>query len=282
MFLLHAVTEFSAIGIDANTIRIGDEVTQDAIEKYSAFLARYVFPPKHLLGVRAVVADGNSKVLIKCCRGSTAPKRAGAPRKGRAGEKREAKHYWNGWFFFLCPKTGRILQTSPMYRPENNDFVLDELEKVVDRYPHVNCFIYDRACKIQKSVLQRKKRLWKIRTYTTDKFHGPRHKKNCAANPHTKPRLMARIENLNTSIAEQTFSWFRGYARSMNELRPTRHQFLVLLYAKMHNELMAKGEMSHLNPYSHQNMSKKRPVPYGCDDDPQQAKRGRGADPDGS
>ena len=129
MFLLHAVTEFSAIGIDANTIRIGDEVTQDAIEKYSAFLARYVFPPKHLLGVRAVVADGNAKVLTKCCRGVTAPKRAGAPRKGRAGEKRGAKHYWDGRFFSQCPKTGRIPQTSPMYHPENNDFVLGELER---------------------------------------------------------------------------------------------------------------------------------------------------------
>ena len=44
-----------------------------------------------------------------------------------------------------------------MYRPENNDFVLGELEKVLVRYPHVNCFIYDRGCKINNSVLQRKK-----------------------------------------------------------------------------------------------------------------------------
>ena len=140
--------------------------------------------------MRAVVAGGNAKVLIKCCRGVTAPKRAGAPRKGLAGEERGAKHYWGGWFFFLCPKTGRIPQTAPMCRPGNNDFVLDELGKAVDRYQRANCFIYDRACKIQKSVLQRKKKLWKIRTYATDKFHGARHKQNCAANPFTRPRLM--------------------------------------------------------------------------------------------
>ena len=72
--LLQAVTELIAIGIDANTIPIGDELTQRAVDKYSAYLGRYVFPPKHLLGVRAVVADGNSKVLIKRGRGPTAPR----------------------------------------------------------------------------------------------------------------------------------------------------------------------------------------------------------------
>ena len=148
------------------------------------------FPPNHLLGVRGVVADGDAKAHTKCRRGVTAPKRAGARRKGRAGEKRGAKRYWDGWFFSLRLKKGRIPQTAPTYRPENNDFALDELEKVVERYPHVNCFIYDRTCKIQKSVLQRKKKLWKIRTYATDKFHGARHKQNCAANPFTRPRLM--------------------------------------------------------------------------------------------
>ena len=93
---------------------------------------------------------------------------------------------------------------------------------------------------------------------------------------------MERIKNLNTSIAEQTFSWFRGYARSLNELRPTRHQFLVLLYSKIHNALIAEGETSHLGPYSHQNVSKKRSVPYGCDDATHPTKRGRGGAADGS
>ena len=106
IFPPHAITELGAIGADANTIAIGDGLTQIAVEKYSAFLGRYVFPPKHLLGVRAVVADGNAKVLIKCGRGSTAPKRAGAPRKDRLGEKREAKHYWNGWISPLAQRLG--------------------------------------------------------------------------------------------------------------------------------------------------------------------------------
>ena len=61
----------------------------------------------------------------------------------------------------------------------------------------------------------------------------------------------------------------------MNELMPTRTQFLVLLYAKIDNELTAKGETSRLNPYSHQNARKKRSAPYGCDDPPHPTKRGR-------
>ena len=51
-----------------------------------------------------------------------------------------------------------VSSTNPTaYRPGNNDFVLDELEKALSRYPHVNCFIYDSACKIKKSILQREK-----------------------------------------------------------------------------------------------------------------------------
>ena len=168
--------------------------------------------------------------------------------------------------FSLCPKSGRVLHAAPTYRPGNNAFVLDELEKVVVTYPFAGCFIYDRACKVSKDVVARKKKLSKIRTYTTDKFHGPRHKTGCAANPFVHSRQMHRIRNLNTSIAEKTFSWFRGHARSMSELKPIRHQFIVLLYARMHNELVSKGDTTHLNPYSHQNLSKKRPTPYECDD----------------
>ena len=69
IFLLHPITELGAVGIDANTISIGDELTQGAVEKYSAFLGIYVFPPKHLLGGgEGSRADGNAKVLINCGR----------------------------------------------------------------------------------------------------------------------------------------------------------------------------------------------------------------------
>ena len=84
---------------------------------------------------------------------------------------------------------------------------------------------------------------------------------------------MRRVRNLNTSIADQTFSWFLGYAGSLNELKPLRRQFVVLLYAGIHNELISKGNTTHMNPYSHQNVSKKRPTPYECDDIKKEPKR---------
>ena len=116
-----------------------------------------------------------------------------------------------------------------MYRPGNNAIVLNEMDRVVGRYPYVSCFIYDRACRILGDVAARRKALWKIRTYTTDKFHGARHRRNCRAKPFSSPPLTKRIEGLNTIIADQTFSRFRGYAWSMIELRQARRKFLVPL-----------------------------------------------------
>ena len=101
-----------------------------------------------------VVAGGIANVLVKFGRGVTSPKRSCAPTKGRAGGQRGAKPYWGG-LFFLYPKTGRAIQTAPMYHPVNNDFAIDELGKALERYPRVNSFIYDRACEVKESVLQR-------------------------------------------------------------------------------------------------------------------------------
>ena len=190
-------------------------------------------------------------------------KRAGAPRKRRGGSKIPAKPYWGGRVFPICHKTGRILHAVPMFHPENNALVLDELENVVERYPFANCFSYDRAWKILLDVQKRKAAPWKIRTYATDKFHGWRRKKSFLANPFSSAKLMRRIEGLNTSVAEQTFSWFRGYARSTNEMKPQRRQFLAPLYAKIHNALLERGATSRLNPYSCQRA--KRKTPYECD-----------------
>ena len=60
---------------------------------------------------------------------------------------------------------------------------------------------------------------------------------------------MGRLRGINTVVSDQTFSWVRGYAGSMDELHPARRQFLVHLYAKAHNELVTKGDISQLNPH---------------------------------
>ena len=142
--------------------------------------------------------------------------------------------------------------------------MLNGLTTVLKRYPYANSFICDRACKILKDAKERRRSLWKIKTNATDKFRGVRRKSSFPVNPYSLPAAMRRLRGVNTVVSDQTFSWFRGYARSMNELKPERHQFLVPIYAKEHNELLARGETSHLNPSI--GSSLRRSIPYECDD----------------
>ena len=102
-----------------------------------------------------------------------------------------------------------MLNAIPTYRPGSNDLFLTDLEGATRKYPYANCFVYDRACKILKDVAKRKKSLWDVRTYSTDKFHGARHKDGFLANPYARPEIMRRIEGLNTSVEDQAFSLFR-------------------------------------------------------------------------
>ena len=67
-----------------------------------------------------------------------------------------------------------------------------------------------------------------------------------------------------TSISEGTFSWFRHYARTVNEMSWNTHRFLVHLYVLLHNEMILKGKTGHLNKYSKPPVEKKPSVPYPC------------------
>ena len=64
------------------------------------------------------------------------------------------------------------------------------------------------------------------------------------------PRLNRRLKGINTSIAEQTWSWFRDYARTLDDMREERHCFIVLHFMKKHNEIISAGDTSRLNQYS--------------------------------
>ena len=54
---------------------------------------------------------------------------------------------------------------------------------------------------------------------------------------------------MNTSIAEQTFAWFRGYARMLNSMRAARHHCVVLLFSRKHNTLMDSGATNQLSAF---------------------------------
>ena len=49
-------------------------------------------------------------------------------------------------------------------------------------------------------------------------------------------------------MAEQCFSWFRGYSRIFNEMSPSRHRFFVLYFVAKHNSLLSAGDTDHLGP----------------------------------
>ena len=64
---------------------------------------------------------------------------------------------------------GFILAMKPMQQPENNAIALDTIDEVQERYPSVNCVIYDRCCKLEKSG---RKRFPKIKRWPIDRYRS--------------------------------------------------------------------------------------------------------------
>ena len=141
--------------------------------------------------------------------------------------------------------------------------------------------VYDRMCKLSKSLSQSTfgKR---FKFQSVDLWHSSKHSKTCANSPLNVRKLELRIRNVNTSICEQTFSWFRGYAATFNSMSSAHHRFMVLNYCKRHNDCMDVGNVNHLNMYSKHSTRKachtkpklvrKRPASsYQCSKQPQDA-----------
>lgn len=93
---------------------------------------------------------------------------------------------------------------------------------------------------------------------TVDRFHGAKHGKSCTYSPQNNKALEQRLENVNTSAAEQIFSWFRGYSRGFNGLKKSRYHFLAFYYSKLNNQFVDAGQNNHLNVYKHQKISVQR------------------------
>ena len=151
-----------------------------------------------------------------------------------------------------------------MMEPENNKVNDTSLEKVLGLYKKCDCYIMDRCCRYLPHARKNQK-LKQIKYWTCDKFHGKKHKANCPCRPQSNPRLAKRLKKVNTSIAEQTFSWFRSHAKILNEARQRRHRFLVLYYSKKHNALIDQKKTSHLNKFTAAKAHPKRKsVAYPC------------------
>ena len=205
--LLRVETAFLHIGYDAGGRGYRGETPEPATMGYKEHLAQSSYHPKRGHPIIDVVDDGDATGPPKCGNREVPPKRNGHPRKAKDGTKRSQQPFWNGWFFPLCPKTGRIMYTVSMYRPGNNAIALDGVEKVVAKYPYLNFSIYDRVCKLKDEVAVRKRNVRNVATYATDKFHGSRHRPKCIANPNNAPSFAKSIGSINTRIADHAFSW---------------------------------------------------------------------------
>ena len=286
--LLMAMQEFGELRSDNHlkNLVIGGVIDDDAIAELAEKVHREDFPPpdKHLVTI--VSMDGHEKVTKKLCGTQLPPKRVGRPRAERkrkhtrkvlkkpaggnvlkkpAGShvlKKPAnncnrKPYTCGWFMITDPRDGRVLAVEEQKTPENNAVKIAALEKIIGNYKNMDAVIHDRNCSLSPQC-QRESRFPQIKYWPIDSWHGVKHKGTCVCKPFGRNRLARRIKGVNTSISEQVFSWFRHYARTINEMRQDRHVLHVLHYCKMHNGMVESGRAKHLNEFAVQAGTRKR------------------------
>ena len=180
--------------------------------------------------------------------------------QGHPRKNGKSKPYGHGWFMLVNPKDLRVLGVTCMEKAENNPVVRGSLLKILSKYKNLDGFVMDRACGFAPSV-KTDQALKQIKFWAVDHFHALEHKKTCKYNPLHVTRLGKRFKGVNLSAAEQVFSWFRNYARLLNEARPERHAFKVLYFVKQHNQNL-QDKATYLNKY--QASFKKGSKKYAC------------------
>jgi len=239
-----AMQELEPIGRHTK-MEIGNELTQATVTAYSQYLHNRIYPHKKAKNVTVLVGDGHSKVLTRCMGGQT-PKRVGRPRTRKRGRK---SGFTNGWFMICEPQSGRVVTVAQQINPENNDDVEKAFERAIEKHPSTNTIVYDRNCSFapnkSKNIKFKKVTAWPI-----DKWHGERHTKKCKYSSKNNATYKRRLRDVNTSICEQTFGWFRGYARILNSMRSLRNCFLVFYFVRLHNVLIGENDTGYLNEYA--------------------------------
>ena len=259
LFYYMVALEWEILGKHMSVV-IGKELDEKILDEYDTHCHEYLLPPAHPKKVTALVGDGHQKVLMKTCGaiGNASKKRAGRPRQ----DGHEKRSHGHGWFMLIDPVSARILSVVPQDQPEGNTVATHSLLKVLPKYPKVDLLIMDRCCHFMPAALKTEG-LEQLKYFSLDRFHSYGHTRKCPCNPRSKTRLKKRIAGLNTSVAEQTFSWFRGYSRVLNDMRRARHRFAVLLFCKWHNNMVLQGNTHHLNKYKVQK-AKNASKPYAC------------------
>lgn len=249
MFYRMCMQEFESIGQHLNIV-IGGDLCDGMLAKYSKYLHESVLPPADRDGVRELVADGHEKVRARCA-------------KSKSSSVTWKDTHTHGWFMVVDPASQHIVAVSEQVQPENNEVLNKALEMVLPLYPRCNALIMDRVCSFMPSA-QKRSDFDQLKYYSVDKFHARGHVATCPCNPLKVLRLKRRVNKINTAAAEQLFSWFRGYARTFNEMRRSRHRFIVMYFCRKHNELVDARDTDHLKKHRLIAPKKQKKGKYPC------------------
>lgn len=228
MMYFLVLREFGETGLDTDFI-IGNELSATSVARYEKHLHELVFPHPRPNSVRK-------------------------------------QNHTNGWFMVFS-SASRILACKQQVDPECNSTAADVFATALKHHGRMDCVVYDRCCASAPNLMK-DDRFVNVKHWTTDEWHGHRHNAKCKFSPKNVRGLARHVEQVNTSICEQTFSWFRGYARTLNEMRPLRQRFLVLSYVKAHNELVQAKSLAHLGKVKRQ----RQHGHYACSDEASSAK----------
>ena len=239
-------------------IDVDDAISPSIVDMYDQWLHQQVFPPLRKAKVSELVVDGHAEVLVKSRGGEDPPRRVGRPRADGA-----KMQFGNGWLMAVDPRTPRILSISAMDAPENNQVAFEAVERVIRLYPNMDCIVYDRACEMLPAARQRPL-LKQVKMFAVDKFHAQKHGATRRCSPLKVRRIHTRFREENTSAAEQVFTWFRGYAATLNSASSHHHWFVALYLCRKRNDLITSSGADHMNPYGNVRKLKRATEPYGC------------------
>ena len=279
----YAVKELEEVDLH-KTIVIGDEISAQALAAYDRHLHQNVYPPADRSSIKEVVGDGHMKVAGRCPGASG--KHSGRPAKSmkrtmkttkcmmdrtsmkatmkvKKVMKQKRDRRSNGWFMLCDPRTQRVLCVTQMLSPECNATVKTALMKVLPIYYKCDTFVYDRNCSFAPKA-QYDPNFQQLDYYPVEPWHGLTHKKGCKWCTRNVPSYKRRLKGVNCSVCEQTYAWFRHYARVLNEMRYRRHAFLVLYYVRRHNKCLAEGEADYLNEFAPSVPHARRKRSYAC------------------
>ena len=136
-----------------------------------------------------------------------------------------------------------------MLGPENHKVACAAVKNAIKLAPKLDSVVYDRAC-ITLEKAKKDESLKSIKCWAVDRFHAGGHSNTCPCSPAVVHRIDRRFKGVNTSIAEQTFAWFRTYVGTFNTMNPSSQRFCVRLFASRHNDLIRTCKATHLNEYS--------------------------------